>query len=177
MGTDADRFTDLIRRHARLIHRVASAYCRDATDREDVVQEVAAQLWRSRDRYDERYSETTWIYRIALNVAISFQRRERRHRDRRLADDGHLITVAAAAEDAPSEDVALLQSCIADLGPLEKGLVLMWLDGNDHATIAGVLGISVSNVGTRLSRIKQALRASFERRARAERREEPHAAR
>src|SRR6185503_15021749 len=71
---EAQELTDLIRRHAGLIHRVAHAYCRNAADREDVVQEVAVALWRSRHRYDERWKETTWVYRIAFNVAISFHR-------------------------------------------------------------------------------------------------------
>ena len=182
---DTTQLTDLIRRHARLIHKIAYAYCRDATDREDVVQEVAVQLWRSRDRYDQRFRETTWVYRIALNVAISFHRRERRHRERRLPVDVHAISIAAAPvpgpDDAPGEDVALLLRCVDALGALDKALVLLWLDGNDHASIADVLGISVSNVGTKLLRIKDRLRVAFEQRARStegsQRTEGPHAAR
>lgn len=173
---EAQEFTDLIRRHARLIHKIAYAYCRDATDREDVFQEVALQLWRSRHRYDDRYKETTWLYRIAINVAISFHRRERRHRERHLSIDAHAITIAAASLE-PGEDVQLLLRCIDDLGALDKALVLLYLDGNDHASIADVLGISVSNVGTKLLRIKNRLRVAFEQRARPNRTEEPHAAR
>lgn len=168
---EAPQFTALIRRNAGLIHRVARTYFRDPADREDVVQEIAVQLWRSRERYDERYRQTTWIYRIALNVAISFQRRERRHRERRLPGDDHLITVAATAEVEPGEDVQLLLRCVEDLGALEKALVLLYLDGNEHASIAEVLGISVSNVGTKLGRIKEKLRVAFEERGRSDRKE------
>ena len=174
---ETNQLTDLIRRHARLIHKIAFVYCRDATDREDVVQEVAVQLWRSRHRYDERFKETTWVYRIALNVAISFHRRERRHRERRLPIDEHAIMIAAASEVEPGEDVQLLLRCIDDLGALDKALVLLYLDGNDHASIADVLGISVSNVGTKLFRIKDKLRVAFEERARSNEKERPHAAR
>ena len=172
---EASQFTELVRRHAGLIHKIAYAYCRDATDREDVVQEIAVQLWRSRERYDERFRETTWVYRIALNVAISFHRSERRHRERRAAVEEHAIAVAEPVE--PGEDVQLLLRCIDDLGALDKALVLLYLDGNDHASIADVLGISVSNVGTKLARIKERLRAAFERRASADRKEEPRATR
>jgi len=174
---EASRFTELLRRHAGLIHRVARTYCREAADREDVVQEIAVQLWRSRERYDERFEETTWIYRIALNVAISFQRRERRHREGRLPSDGPLITSAAPAEVEPGEDVQLLLRCIEDLNALDKALVLLYLDGNEHAVIADVLGLSVSNVGTKLLRIKDRLRVAFEERARSEQERRPHAAR
>lgn len=166
---DARPLTDLIRRHAGLIHRIAYAYCRDATDREDVVQETLVQLWRSRERYDERFEETTWVYRIALNVAISFHRRERRHRDGRTPIEEQAVAIAEVAE--PGEDVRLLLRCIDGLGALDKALVLLHLDGNDHASIADVLGISVSNVGTKLHRIKDRLRVAFEERARANRKE------
>jgi RNA polymerase sigma-70 factor (ECF subfamily) len=166
---DAPPLTDLIRRHAGLIHRIAYAYCRDATDREDVVQETLVQLWRSRERYDQRFKETTWVYRIALNVAISFHRRERRHRDGRTPIEEQAVAIAEVAE--PGEDVQLLLRCIDGLGALDKALVLLHLDGNDHASVADVLGISVSNVGTKLHRIKDRLRVAFEERARANRKE------
>ncbi len=154
--------TELLHRHARLIQKIAYAYCRDHSDREDVVQEIAIQLWRCRARYDARFSETTWIYRIALNVAISFHRRERRHRERRRPIDEPAITASNAPEFG--EDVRRLLHCVDELGALDKALVLLYLDDNDHATIADVLGISVSNVGTKLARIKDRLRVAFSRR-------------
>jgi RNA polymerase sigma-70 factor (ECF subfamily) len=160
---ETDEFTELLRRHAGLIHKIAYAYCRNATDREDVVQEIVAQLWRSRDRYDDRYRHTTWIYRIALNVAISFYRRERRHSDRAQPLDEERFVVEPVE---PSEEMQQLLACIDELGALEKALVVLYLDGNDHAAIADVLGISVSNVGTKLGRIKDTLRASLDARAR-----------
>ena len=167
----------LIRRHAALIQKIAYAYCRNAADREDVVQEVAVELWRSHHRFDGRSKETTWVYRIALNVAISFHRREHRHRERRLDADVHALTIAAASESEPPEDVRVLLQCIDDLGSLDKALVLLYLDGNDHASIADVLGISVSNVGTKLGRIRDRLRVAFERRARSDRMEGSHGTR
>ncbi len=173
---EATPLTDLIRRHAGLIHKVAYAYCRDAADREDVMQEIAVQLWRSHHRYDERYAESTWVYRIALNVAISFHRKERRHREGRVPIEDHPITIDAPQAE-PGEDVRLLLRCIDDLGALDKALVLLHLDGNDHAFIADVLGITVSNVGTKLSRIRAKLRVAFEQRAGSDRTEEPNAAR
>ena len=178
------QLTDLVRRHAGLIHKIAYAYGRDASDREDVVQEVLVQLWRSRAKYDARFKETTWVWRIALNVAISFQRRERRHREGRRELDLHAhdthepihaITIAAAEE--PGEDVQRLLACIEDLNTLERALVLLYLDGNDHPSISDVLGISVSNVGTKLGRIKDKLRVAFERRTRSNPKDWPHATR
>lgn len=174
---DAHQFTDLIRQHRGLIHKVAHAYCRHAADREDVVQEIAVQLWRSWGRYDARFKMTTWIYRIALNVAISFYRRERRHGDRRRGIEDHLIAITDPTHSEPGEDVQQLLDCIADLDAVNKALVLLYLDGNDHGSIAAVLGISVSNVGTKLSRIKTKLRAKFDERTLSQPTEEPDATR
>ena len=158
---DANQFTDLIRQHRGLIYKVAFAYCQVAADHEDVVQEIAVQLWRSRDKYDEQFRVTTWIYRIALNVAISFYRRERRHRHgRQPLDEQHLLRTGPQDLE-PSEDVQRLLASIQTLGAIEKALVLLYLDGNEHAVIADVLGTSVSNIGTRLNRIKAKLRIAM----------------
>ena len=164
MGTMTDEtFADLLDRHAGLIRRVASVYCRDATAREDVAQEIALQAWRSRHRFDGRCKESTWLYRIAVNVAISHHRRERRRPERGVPLDEQSL---AAPEAVAGEDVRLLLRCVQELEPLDRALVLLYLDGNDHAAIAEVLGISASNVGTKLHRIKARLRAAFERHAR-----------
>jgi RNA polymerase sigma factor (sigma-70 family) len=172
-----DTTADLLRRHAGLIHKIAHAYCRDVTDREDVVQEIAVQLWRSWPRFDGRHRETTFVYRIALNVAISFHRRERRHRRRRASVDVQAITCLRGADAAPSDEVERLLRCIDELGALEKALVLLYLDGNDHAAIADVLGNSVSNVGTKLGRIKGRLLVALAERPSPDPTEEPHATR
>ena len=158
-----ETFADLLDRHAGLIRRVASVYCRDAAAREDIVQEIALQAWRSRHRFDGRCKESTWLYRIAVNVAISHHRRERRRPERGLPLDEQAL---AAPEAVADEDVRLLLRCVQELEPLDRALVLLYLDGSDHAAIAEVLGISASNVGTKLHRIKARLRAAFERHAR-----------
>jgi RNA polymerase sigma factor (sigma-70 family) len=163
---DADQFTALLGRHARLIHKVTGAYCRNRSDHDDVVQEVATALWRARDRYDPRFRETTWVYRVALNVAISFYRRHRRHLAEPLDDD----TPAAASGDGPTsiDEVRRLHGFIAALGEVDRALVLLFLDDQDHATMAEVLGLSVSAVGTRLGRIKDKLRVAFARQEQAD---------
>jgi RNA polymerase sigma-70 factor, ECF subfamily len=162
------QFTDLIRQNRKLIHKIARVYCRDSTDRDDVVQEIVVQLWRSRDRYDDRFALSTWIYRIALNVAISFFRRERRHREHRQNDTEHLISIPAEHlvdhDVERNEDLETLHRCIDELDALNKALVLLYLDGKDYASIADILGITLTNVATKLSRIKKTLKRAFEER-------------
>ncbi|MBK9090850.1 MAG: sigma-70 family RNA polymerase sigma factor [Holophagales bacterium] len=162
-----DRFLILLDEHKKILFKVASSYCRTTADRQDLVQEMVVQLWRSFDRYDERYRFSTWMYRIALNVAISFYRSEtRRSRFTESAEDSILEIAAAAPESAAShDDLGLLQHLIEQLDELDRALVILYLDGNRYDTIAEILGISETNVGTKLSRIRQRLRRDMTRTA------------
>jgi RNA polymerase sigma-70 factor, ECF subfamily len=156
------RFLDLLEAHRRLLYKVARIYGQSAADREDLAQETVAQLWRAFPRYDERLKFSTWMYRIALNVAISWQRRERT-RARHLVPDGEEILQLAAAPDAAGEDadVTLLYECIARLDDLNRALLMLYLDGQSHQEIGSVLGITSTNVATRIGRLKDRLRESF----------------
>jgi RNA polymerase sigma factor (sigma-70 family) len=158
--TRQDRFLILLDEHKKILYKVAGSYCRNPTDRQDLLQEMVVQLWRSFDRYDDRYQFSTWMYRIALNVAISFYRTEtRRSRHIVPAEDSLLKIAAAAPESAASDDdLRILQQLIEQLDELDRALVILYLDGNRYDTIAEVLGISETNVGTKISRIKQKLR-------------------
>jgi RNA polymerase sigma factor (sigma-70 family) len=151
-------FRTLLEEHRRILYKVSRAYGRTAADRDDLIQETVVQLWRSFPRYDARFRFSTWMYRIALNVAISFQRRETtRHQHVTAVDDEVLQAVGEGAEE-PDEALALLYRAIERLDDLNKALVLLYLDGHSHAEIAEVLGISTTNVGTRLGRVKDKLR-------------------
>jgi RNA polymerase sigma factor (sigma-70 family) len=126
--------------------------------RGDLIQEMTVAVWRSFDRYDPSRAFSTWMYRIALNVAISFFRREDRHQRRRAP----IEQAPPASERLPDDPlVARLLECIDDLGLLDKALVLLYLDGYSHSEIAGVLGITPTNASTKLARIKERLRRTI----------------
>ncbi|MBT5876407.1 MAG: RNA polymerase sigma factor [Candidatus Latescibacteria bacterium] len=161
---DRDQFLTLVIENKKLIFKVCRAYCRDAEDREDLAQEIIIQLWRSSARYDDRQKLSTWIYRIALNVAISAHRREIRRsktagevRDVFLSFSDHQWN-----EQESDHDIQLLYQFIDDLSELNKALMLLYLDDRGYAEIANILGISQTNVATKISRIKVALRQKFE---------------
>jgi RNA polymerase sigma-70 factor, ECF subfamily len=162
-----DRFLSLLDEHKKILYRVASSYCRDAEERQDLVQEIVVQLWRSFDRFDDRYRFSTWMYRIALNVAISHCRSEARRSRHTVPAEESILEVAADAPEAAEleESLALLQRFIGQLAELDRALILLYLDGHPHHTIAEILGISATNVGTKIGRIKQRLRRDFERTA------------
>jgi RNA polymerase sigma factor (sigma-70 family) len=156
-----DRFVTLLEEHKRILYKVASSYCRNPADRPDLLQEMAVALWRSFDRYDERYRFSTWMYRIALNVAISFYRSEVRRTRHTVPAGDSVLAFATASEsvEPDDEELRVLHSLMQQLGELDRALLILYLDENSYDTIAGILGISETNVGTKIGRIKQKLRA------------------
>ena len=154
-----DRFVALLEEHRKILFKVANSYCRNPDDRQDLVQEMVVALWKSFGRYDDRYRFSTWMYRIALNVAISFYRSEVRRTRHTVPVGDFLLAIAATGEStAPDGEFRLLQSLMQQLGELDRALLLLHLDGNRYDTIAEIVGISETNVGTKISRIKQKLR-------------------
>src|SRR6185369_4677514 len=116
--TENDRFVRLLEEHKRILYKVASVYCADAEDRRDLVQEMVIQLWRSFPRYDDRLKFSTWMYRIAMNVAISFLRSEgRRGRETVALEQVDVIDDAAADRvmGEAGDDVRLLQQLVSRL--------------------------------------------------------------
>lgn len=153
-AADQQRFVELLETHKRILYKVANAYCRHDEDRRDLVQEMVAQLWRSFASYDERFRFSTWMYRVAMNVAISMHRTESRRPVVALQDVDVDLT---AADQMMSDDLRELHRRIARLDPMSRALVLLYLDGHDHAAIAEILGITATNVATRMSRIRTRL--------------------
>ncbi|MDQ2839877.1 MAG: RNA polymerase sigma factor [Acidobacteriota bacterium] len=162
-----ERFQTRIEEHKKILYKVCNLYCRNRDDREDLAQEITVQLWRSFPKFDERQQFSTWMYRIALNVAISFYRRESTRARYLLSADERFLDVIDVTASQPKE-LALLHEFIEQLDPLNKALVLVYLDGNSYGEIAEILGISETNVATKISRLKKAMRQEFTEPDRAE---------
>lgn len=165
MTTDSPqaKFEVLLERHQKIVYKVANTYCRHAEDRRDLVQEISTQLWRAFPRYDKGRSFSTWMYRIALNVAISFARRSRHREMQPLPSTTSVsgpVEVQAATQEL-EEKVAALHGFIDRLDDLNRALLLLYLEEHSFREIAGVLGISETNVATKISRLKQRIREDF----------------
>lgn len=152
-AVEEQRFVALLEEHRRILWKVASSFCRDAEDRRDVEQEIVVQLWRAFPRYDPRFKFSTWMYRIAMNVAISTHRSAKQR--------VHEPLVEITAPELESDDLRSLRQLIDGLEPLNKALILLYLDGHDHSEIAEILGITTTNVATKLARIKARLKGEF----------------
>jgi RNA polymerase sigma factor (sigma-70 family) len=155
-----EQFQTLIEEHKRILYKVCYAYCRNRDDRDDLAQEILLQLWRSFGAFDGRNRFSTWMYRIALNVAISFTRRESTRTHHVLSADERLLDTVEETT-SPPEEILILYQFIEGLDSLHKALVLLYLDGYSYQEIGEALGISETNVATKLSRLKQSMKREF----------------
>jgi RNA polymerase sigma-70 factor (ECF subfamily) len=152
-------FQSLIAAHRGIVLKIAASYCRNTDDRADLAQEIALQLWRAWPSYERGRPFSTWMYRVALNVAITQQRRESQQRSHEPLTEAHEALVGADDVDAESrERLTVVQRAMQALSALDRALLLLHLEGCSHRESGDVLGMSESNVATRLGRIKQQLR-------------------
>ena len=153
-------FLGIVEQHKKLIYKVVAAYCSHLEDRKDLAQEIIFQLWKSFESYNEQFKYSTWIYRIALNTAISFYRSETKPQKNNISIDEYILNF----EETPThenENLAILQQFIAALKDLDKALMLLYLEEKSYKEIAQIMGISETNVSTKISRIKAELRTKF----------------
>lgn len=162
-----ERFQARLEEHKKILYKICNSYCRDRDARDDLAQEIIIQLWQSFGKYDENRRFSTWMYRIALNVAISFYRRERTRTRHVISDEEHVLEAANETE-SQSEEMRVLYQFIEGLDPLNKALVLLYLDGNNYQEIAEVVGISETNVATKISRLKSKMKQELGETAQAQ---------
>ena len=156
------RFLAVTGQHKGILFKVAGAYCKNAEDRKDLLQEMIIQLWNSFDRYDNQYKYSTWIYRIALNTAISQYRKENRRKQAALPLPAIGIELPdSGAADENAAQIGLLQQFIGDLKEIDRALLLLYLEEKSHREIAAIMGFSVTNVATKIARIKNILKQKF----------------
>jgi RNA polymerase sigma-70 factor (ECF subfamily) len=161
---DREEFVQLLEQHAGIVRKVAAGYANEPDERRDLMQEIVLQLWRAWPRYEPDRRFSTWMYRIALNVAISHLRAHGGAAKTQVSIDdlGFEIADETAHTREDDERMAVLRRLIADLPALDRALLLLHLDDHDYAEIARIVGITETNVATRLSRIRQRLRRQIE---------------
>ena len=155
-----DAFGTLLQRHRGIVFKIANSYARHAEDRDDLAQEIAARLWHAYPKYDPARSFSTWMYRIALNVAISRLREQsvRGRHDVVPLDETHEAVDGHAIDHEHEQHIRLLQDFIQRQAPLDRALLLLYLEERPQREIAEILGIGESNVSTKIGRLKQRIR-------------------
>ena len=147
-------FIQLINTHRGLIYKVCNLYCHDMDDKKDLFQEIVMQLWTSYPNFRKEAKNTTWLYRVALNTAISNFRKESRKPERSAISASELQIPDMNLPQSESDVLGLLQQAIEKLSEIEKAIIMLYLDDKSYDDIAEIIGITHSNVGVRINRIK-----------------------
>lgn len=161
MATEIDvreHFQALLEANKGIVHKVSNAYCRLPEDRRDLAQEICLQLWTAYPKYDNARSFTTWMYRIALNVAISFARHNGLRERHSAPLDGPLGETITASMDSSGDQVRSLMEFIDKMDELNRAIMLLYLEDRSYQEIADIMGLTETNVATKISRLKQRIR-------------------
>jgi RNA polymerase sigma-70 factor (ECF subfamily) len=152
-------FGEWLEAHKAILFKVARAYGATHSDREDLFQEIALQVWRSVDSFRGDAAATTWIYRVALNTALAWNRNERKHGAGRQDLEAASGLLVVSPERDPR--IEWIYQRIAVLDEVNRSLALLMLDGFSYREMSQILGLSDSNVGVKINRIKAALAAEL----------------
>jgi RNA polymerase sigma-70 factor (ECF subfamily) len=161
-STQGDLYQDAAQTYGAALERLARAYEADPDLRRDLVQEIHIALWRSFQTFDGRCSTRTWIYRVAHNVGASHVVRQSRTRSQALVGLEELESLPDTNSDPDrTHTLDRLLQLIQQLKPLDRHVILSYLEGLDAAMIGEITGLSASNVATKIHRIKNLLARRF----------------
>lgn len=154
-----DRFISLLETNLGIILKISRAYTNTVQDREDLINDIVYEMWKSFPNFKGKSKISTWVYRVSLNTAMNYNRNTRKKRDF-LQSAIEIYYDQLSNETNSDPQIEILYDCIADLDQFSKAIILLYLDGYMHEEIAEITGISKSNVGTRILRIKEQLRTT-----------------
>ena len=157
MGKE-ESFTRIIKENEGVIFKITTIYTDNGQDQKDLYQEIVYQLWKSFDSFRNESKISTWMYRIALNTAIGQLKKSKKHSNTTSIDQ--IVIRQTENYDTEFENrLKMIYEHIHQLNILDKGLILLLLEGKKYEEIAEITGLSETNVSTRISRIKQKLKS------------------
>lgn len=155
MEISEQEFARMVKAHKSTIYTVCYMFSNDEDEVADLFQEVTIKVWRGLPSFNGQSDVKTWIYRIALNTCISIDKKKKRHKETKLSMDINLFS----DKDKETEQVYILHKRISRLLPLDRAIVLLWLENISYDEIGAIIGISAKNVSVRLVRIREQLKA------------------
>lgn len=153
-----DALSRILASHGPALRRIARVYGGPAGEEEDLVQEILLQVWKGLASFRGDSALATWVYRVALNTALSFRRGAGR---RPPTTDADPIQAAGGTIGTPRAEAAILREFLDDLGPVDRSVLLLYLEALDHQQIGDVTGLSAGAVAVRLHRIKTAFEERY----------------
>ncbi|WP_224995301.1 RNA polymerase sigma factor [Cesiribacter sp. SM1] len=156
-----EHFVQMIREHQGIINSLCSLYYQHKEDQHDTRQDIILQLWKSFPSFRNQAKESTWIYKVGLHTIFSKLRKEKKWPKSESLEE---IKAQNLSIEAPTDDdVQQLKQLIQCLQGLDKAIIVLHLEGYQHKEIASMLELTITNVSTRMNRIKTALRAKYKR--------------
>lgn len=152
-----EQFINTIKENEGIIYKITSVYTNSQEDQKDLYQEIVYQLWKSFESFKGKSKFSTWIYRVAINTSIAHINKGKK-RVHQVSMDFRLLTIPDEQDTLLAERLSTLYAHIKLLNAIEKGLILLFLEGRSYEEIAAITGFSKTNVGTRLGRIKNKLK-------------------
>lgn len=154
------QFQNIINDHKGILYKVISIYCKNTEDRKDLEQEILIQLWKSLGNYNNSYKISTWLYRIAMNVSISFYRTSQRKNKTIDIEIEPIFSekFEEEQEDRYSTQKVLLKNFINSLNDFNKAIIILYMEEYSYKEISEMVGITETNVGTKINRIKSKLK-------------------
>jgi RNA polymerase sigma-70 factor, ECF subfamily len=153
-----DQFLDILEKNIGIVIKISRAYSKTIQDKEDLINDITLELWKSFGRFNGDSKISTWIYRVALNTAMNSRRKRDKDKLFFLDDLQQYENLNWIIEQPDSSHSEILYQCIDELDQLNKAIILLYLDGNSHDEISDITGVSKTNVGTRISRIKEQIK-------------------
>ena len=150
-------FIEIIEDHKKLIYKVSHMYCEQADDIKDLFQDIISNLWIAYPNFQNKSKISTWIYRVSLNTAINWFRESTKH-SKRIEYTNWIPNITNETDQEIDELHDQLYSAIDTLGNVDKAIILLFLDDTSYEEIAEIIGLSKTNVATKISRIKLKLK-------------------
>jgi RNA polymerase sigma-70 factor, ECF subfamily len=157
----SEQFLSIFEDNTGIIIKISQAYTNTFHDREDLINDIALELWKSFEKFKGDSKISTWIYRVALNTSMNYKRKKKKDSLFYSINDfkkDEIIPLLVEQEQESSSELELLYTCIDELTEISKAIILLYLDGNSHDEISEIMGISKTNVGTRIGRIKEQIK-------------------
>jgi RNA polymerase sigma factor (sigma-70 family) len=155
-------FISLLKEHQRIIHKVCNLYMDAHADREDLFQEITLQAWKAYGNFRGDAKFSTWLYRVALNTAITFFRKEKRQPDIFSTETVPDFN-ANDTYDPIEEQVKAMYAAIGELSKIDKAIVMLYLEDYSYNDIGEMMGITANNVAVKMNRIKTKLKESTQK--------------
>lgn len=157
-ATPDQTFLGLLNENLGIAHKIARAYFSNTDDREDCLQEMVYQLWRSYPHFQGKSKFSTWMYQVCLNTALTYRKRNSTNNEP--LNESHLNV--PGSDDRSDEDIDQLFKAIATLTPVNKAIILLYLEDMSYEEIATITGLTKSNVSVKLVRIKKELESKLQ---------------